>query len=305
MDHKYLAALKLFSLPKVTNADIGGSSGGVTDITWQDILFNILYKFVDVIEGVAIIIIGLFVIKIVRRYLERIQVEHERQKTAINLLEKITSGFIMVIALTLGLKVMGLDLTLIVSVILLGVSFGLRDVIKNYVAGLQILLKAPFEIGDVIKIRTYIGKVEKIEFQSTTLRTFDNKTVTIQNRDMLVQTLTNFSKAEQTRLEVMIPVDADANFTDIVGAFQKALDSNPAVLKTPRYSIVFKSFIAKSAQIVIRFWVQRPCNELRVRSELALELKRTLKKEVGTTTSLQLAPVEIPLDQYADMDEPA
>lgn len=308
MDHKYLA-LKIFSLPKVKGSDIGGGGSNITELNWSDVLFSILFKFIDVIEGVVIIVIGLFVMKMAKKYFDKIEVQHERQRTALNLLEKITSGFIIVISFTLGLRVMGLDLTLIVSVILLGVSFGLRDVIKNYVAGLQILFKAPFEIGDVIKIRTYIGKIEKIEFQATTLRTFDNKTVTIHNSDMLKQSLTNFSRAQQTRLEVTIPVDADVNFVEVVQKFEKVLEANAAVLKTPRYSIVLKNFVAKSAQMVVRFWVQRPCNELHIRSELALALKHALKKDSGEQGStapgeLKLAPVEIPAEQYADIDEP-
>lgn len=269
-------ALKIFSLPKVTSSDVGGADSAV--FNFQDILLNIFLKFIDVIEGVGIILVGIFVMRLIKAYLERIQVQHERQRTALNLLEKITSGFIIVISLTLGLKVMGLDLTLIVSVILLGVSFGLRDVIKNYVAGLQILLKSPFEIGDVVQIRSYVGRIERIEFQATTMRTFDNKTITIQNRDLLVQTLTNFSKAAQTRLEIILPVSAGADMHRALKAFEKVLGGNPAVLKSPAYSVVFKTFVAKNANILVRFWVQKPCNELKIRSDLAFELQRTLAK---------------------------
>ena len=87
--------------------------------------------------------------------------EHEQQKTAINLMEKITNGFIIVIAFTLALKIIGLDLTLILGAVMLGLSFGLRDVIKNYIAGLFNSFKSPFSIGDIVKVRSFTGKIEK------------------------------------------------------------------------------------------------------------------------------------------------
>ena len=63
-------------------------------------------------------------VKFLKRYFEKIEMEHEQQKTAINLMEKITNGFIIVIAFTLALKIIGLDLTLILGAVMLGLSLG-------------------------------------------------------------------------------------------------------------------------------------------------------------------------------------
>lgn len=237
-----------------------------------DLMITILLKFIDVIAAVTIIVGSIVVIKIIKNYIQRIQTTHERQKTAINILEKITSGFLVVVACTLALKVVGLDLTLMLSVITLGLSFGLRDVIKNYVAGLLVLFKAPFEIGDIIKIRSYVGRVEKIEFQAITVRTFDHKEITVHNSDLLTQPITNFSKAQQTRLEISIPLGYGSDTTKALQIFDTILQNSPIVLKSPKYSIVFREFYHDGIHVLIRFWVQKPCNVLKLRSELALQI---------------------------------
>ena len=160
MANRLLAATNIF---KSSSSDVAGSLGNKTEIDYPALAMNIVEKFIAVIEAAAIIAIGIFLIRYVKYYFSKVELTHERQRTAFNLLEKITSGFVLIISITLGLKVIGLDLTILVSVLTLGLSFGLGDVVKNYVAGLLILFKSPFEIGDTVKIRAYTGKVEKIE----------------------------------------------------------------------------------------------------------------------------------------------
>lgn len=273
MNHRLLA--QVFRTPRSEGISIKETGG----LDYQEIVLNIFLKFIDVLEGAAIIIAGIFLMRLLKRYFARIETQHERQRTAINLLEKITSGFIIVISFTLGLKVIGLDLTLIVSVLTLGLSFGLRDMIKNYVAGLLILFKAPFEAGDIVKIRKFTGKIEKIEFQAITMRTFDNKTITIHNSDLLTQPITNYSKTQQARLEITIPLGYGSDVSRALRIFEKILDNHGAVLKSPRYSIVFKAFADHSMHVLIRFWVQKPCNILKVRSELAMQIQEMFDEE--------------------------
>jgi len=263
----------------------GDKSGGAINAaekagsTLEGLGITILLKFVDVLIGVGIIIAGLIAVKFIKAYFAKIETTHEQQKTAINLLEKITSGFAIVVAITMGLKVMGLDLTFIVGVITLGLSFGLRDVIKNYVAGLLILFKAPFSINDVVKIRQFLGRIKKIEFQSITLQTFDGKEITIHNSDLLTQPLINYSKLGQMRMEFSASFGYGSDMQKVLKMVNKILEVHPMVLKTPKYSIVFKQFHETSIDILIRFWLPRPCNPLKIRSELALQIQESFDEE--------------------------
>ena len=120
-----LLATKLFG----TKAATAAGEEAVVDL--QELAVNIFLKFIAVLEGIVIIVAGIVLVKFLKRYFEKIEMEHEQQKTAINLMEKITNGFIIVIAFTLALKIIGLDLTLILGAVMLGLSFGLRDVIKT------------------------------------------------------------------------------------------------------------------------------------------------------------------------------
>lgn len=256
------------------------SQEGPTTLDYKEILINILFKFVDLLQAVAVIVIGMLVIRYVRRWLQKIQVEHDAQRTALNLLEKLVTGFLIVITLTLALKIIGLDLTLIISALTLGLSFGLRDIIKNYVSGVLILFKAPFAIGDIVKIRSYVGVVEKIEFQSTTLKTFDRREVTIYNKDVLTQSLVNYSKELERRVEIPVRLGHGTDLKKAIAIFDNILENYPAILKTPRRTIMFKNFSDGGVTMVVRFWVKRPCNILKIRTEIALQIQQAFDEIV-------------------------
>jgi small-conductance mechanosensitive channel len=263
---------------QTTGIDVEGVNNAGT-LDPGTLIPQILEKFLAVLEGAAIIALGFFLIKYIRKTFQKIEIAHEQQRTAINLLEKITSGFLVVISITIALKIIGIDMTLLVSVMILGLSYGLQDIIKNYVAGILILFKAPFKIGETVKIRDYTGKVQKMDFQSTMLETFDHRTITIYNSDVMTQSIVNFSNNTLRRIEFDVMLGYGSDVPTALKIFDRILKNHPLVLKNPAYSIVFKKFSETSAVFTLKFWVQQPCNILKIRSEIALLISQSFDEE--------------------------
>ncbi len=232
----------------------------------------VITKFIEVLGAALILVITWFVIRSVRKYFTRIEIQHENQRTALNLLEKITTGFIVVIGITLSLKTVGLDMSLLVSVGLLGLSYGLKDVIKNYIAGILIFLKSPFKIGDIVKIKSFVGKVEKMELQSTSLKTFDHRDVTIYNSDIMTKSIENYSRYPMRRMEINVNLGYGTDVEKATRLFDTILKNEEGVLKTPKYSIIFKKFAENSVIMQLKFWVPMPSNMLAVRSRIAWQI---------------------------------
>ena len=254
--------------------DATNSSG---NIELGTIIPQILEKFVLVLEGAAIIAAGYFLILYLRGKLRKMETTHEAQRNAINLFEKITTGFIIVISITLALKIIGIDMTLLVSVGILGLSYGLQDVIKNYVAGILILFKAPFKIGDTVKIRNFTGKVYKMDFQSTTLETFDRRYITIYNSDVMTQSIVNYSNVAASplrRISIDVMVGYATDINTALAIFEKILIGNNSILRSPKHSITFKKFSESAITFTIKFWVQQPCNILKIRSDVATQISQ-------------------------------
>jgi small conductance mechanosensitive channel len=257
----------------------GETSVGESGLDFDQLLPYILGKLVDVIIGALIILAGYFLIVYLRRYLRKMVVEHQEQKNALNLMEKLLTGFIVVISITLALRTVGIDMTLLVSVSILGLSYGLQDIIKNYVAGILIMFKAPFKIGDVVKIRNFTGKIEAMDFQSTTLSTFDKRSVTIYNSDVMTQSITNYSRYQVRRFDFDITVGYGSDTAKALGIYEKVLSRYEGILKTPKFRIVFKKFDDSGLVFTVKAWYKRPCNILGIKTELAMLFHQAFDEE--------------------------
>jgi len=264
-------------IPVTTTAsDITTRSGSVN---YDQVLPFILEKLFSVIQAAAVIVAGIFAIRYLKKYLKKAEITHENQRTALNLAEKVLTGFIIVITLTIALKIVGIDMSLLVSVAILGLSYGLQDIIKNYVAGILILFKAPFQIGDTIKIKGFSGKVEKIDFQATTLRTFDRRHITIYNSDVITQSIENFSKSPIRRIELDFMLGYGSDIQESMLSIDKILKNHPLILDKPSYKLIFKKFTETGTVFTLKAWAKMPANHLGIKSDLAVAIANSFDEQ--------------------------
>lgn len=64
------------------------------------------------------------------------------------------------------------------------IGFAFKDILQNMLAGVLILLRQPFEVGDQIVSGGHEGTVEKIETRATLIKTYDGRRVVIPNSDI-------------------------------------------------------------------------------------------------------------------------
>ena len=73
----------------------------------------------------------------------------------------------------------------------LAASLALQDVLKNFVAGVYLLVERPFRIGEWIKVREFVGAVETIDVRTTVLRTEDGGAVMVPNAILFAEIILN------------------------------------------------------------------------------------------------------------------
>ncbi len=254
---------------KVTDST---SSGGGMDLS--NISDTIVSKFILFVEALIVLVVMFFVIHWIKSYIAKVEIKHDQQRTALNMVEKLLVGFVIIIGITIALKIVGIDMSVLVGVGLLGLSYALKDIIQNYVAGILIFLKAPFKIGDVVKIKNYVGRVDKMEFQSTSLKTFDHRDVTIYNSDIMSQSIENYSRNNMRRLEIDVSLGYGSDVQKITKIIGIILENNPSILKIPKHTISFKSFTNTSMVVQVKFWVAVPSNFLSIRSDVAWQINQ-------------------------------
>ncbi|MFZ0889773.1 MAG: mechanosensitive ion channel family protein [Candidatus Binataceae bacterium] len=73
------------------------------------------------------------------------------------------------------------------------IGFGLQETLSNIFSGLALQIARPFEPGDWVRFKTYVGRVRGITLRSTAIVTRANERVEIPNSELSKDVLTNYS----------------------------------------------------------------------------------------------------------------
>ena len=94
-------------------------------------------------------------------------------------------GVGILVAMTIAFpSVRPVDLLAGLGVGSVAVGFAFKDILQNWLAGLLLLVRQPFQVGDEVVIMGFEGTVERIERRSTDLMTYDGRRVLIPNSDV-------------------------------------------------------------------------------------------------------------------------
>jgi small-conductance mechanosensitive channel len=123
------------------------------------------------------------------------------------LIGRICYVVVMIIASIWILALWDLSFTLpaaIISIVTVGLTFVLQDLLKNLVAGLYILVEGPFHIGDTISTSDYSGKVENVQLRATKLRIVSGEQVIVPNSMLFSDIVINKSIYDERRATIII-----------------------------------------------------------------------------------------------------
>ena len=169
------------------------------------------------------------------------------------------------------------SLAILVSVLGVGIGFGLQNIANNFISGLIITIERPIQIGDFIKVGDLQGKVQKIGPRSTVIKTMDKVTIIIPNSRFLESDVINWNYDDPlSRLRIPIGVAYGSNIKKVRLALLEAVKSHPDILLTPRPQVWFHEFADSSLNFEVCVWIREPARQLQLRSELNYRIAASL-----------------------------
>ncbi len=169
-----------------------------------------------------------------------------------------------------------------------GIGFGLQDVIGNFISGLIMLVERPIRVGDWVKIGEATGTVENVHMRGTTLRTFDNTTVLIPNRQLLGERVTNLTHGmERARIRIPVGVAYGSDVEKVMRVLLGVADDHEEILDDPAPNVLFDAFGESSLDFFLVCHTDQVRGRLGISSQLRLEILKRLGE----------AGIEIPLPQ--------
>ncbi len=199
--------------------------------------------------------------------------------------------FIFLIGFMVLLKLLGFkfgDIAIIGGALGVGIGFGLKEIVNNFVSGLILLFERPIKVGDVIMVGQDMGEVTSLGLRATTVQTFDNAEIVIPNAELITTPVTNWTLGEKkVRVKVPIGVAYGTDISSVLKILLSCAALNPTVLTQPPPNALFLMFGDSSLNFELRVWVSDINDRMRVLSELNQDIEN----------EFQIAGIVIPFPQ--------
>lgn len=233
------------------------------------------------IAAFFVILVAFVIAKIARNSVENKLAEsgiEEEHKELQVLGGRLVYSGVLIVGITVGLKIGGIDLTTIIAAGAFGIGFALKDLIMNFLAGVMILMGRQFTIGDFIKIGATIGRVMEIQSRVTILQATDGTRVIVPNSELFKKQVVSFTTNPFRRIEVMAGFDYRTNLENALKICMKVLKETKGVLIEPKPNVVVEEFGDSSIDVKLRAWVDSRGGWMKVRSQLIVNMHNALNE---------------------------
>lgn len=158
------------------------------------------------------------------------------------------------------------------------IGFALKDLIENFVAGILILWRRPYRVGDQIQSGSYEGTVAEINFRSTVLKTYDGIKVYIPNGKAFTEPIENKTGYRERRTTIALGIDQRAAIGTAREVILRTLREIDDVLDDPPPDVLFDMVGEFTNDLHVRFWASPPTriHELETKSRVTERLYEAL-----------------------------
>lgn len=257
------------------------------DVIWNS-MYGLFNSFLSRLPYIVVALIVLGVFFIIARIVSRvIHTAGERTRLDITLAELLgrLASFVITI---LGLFVAAViifpafkpgDLVAGLGITSVAIGFAFKDVLQNFFAGILILWRKPFVVGDQLKFREYEGTVEEINVRSTRLKTFDGERAVIPNGDIYTNSVLVKTAYDKRRVRFVVGIGYLDDIEKGRETIRGVLNNTEGVLPDPGPWIYVSELAASSVNFTVYFWVEsNQANVLKVSDKVATGIKYALDK---------------------------
>lgn len=184
-----------------------------------------------VIMALGILLIKLAV-KITGKALAKTRLDKSMHKFIITA-TKYALYIVLAVVILTSLKIPTAPLVTVLGACGAAVALALKDSLGNIASGIIILANKPFIRGDVIEVTGITGIVQSIDLLVTTLKTYDNKVITIPNGTITAAVLVNYSRENTRRVDLSFTISYDSDIAEAKDVLMAVTVSNPDIFADP------------------------------------------------------------------------
>ena len=223
-----------------------------------------LHFGLKVLLAFVIYFVGAWLIKLIKKTLQRRFEARRTDKTVASFVTSFTSVSLTLLLIVLTISTLGVNTTSIAALLAGGgvaLGMALSGTLQNFSGGLLLLAFKPFRVGDFIEAQGYAGTVAEMSIVSTRINLPDNRSVTIPHGTLANGNINNYTRNPVRRLEWKVSLSygtdveaCKAKLIEILAADPRVLDQTTPGAAAPMAALF--SMDDSSITFVLRGWVK-------------------------------------------------
>lgn len=260
-----MTSIIAFLSPQPDSTTVGKDEPGKVDVSaatvWETI-DGIIDGFLDrlpfIVLGAAVFGLFYFLARVAGRMVRR-ATEGKSSANLGKVMGRISQWALMFVGLVIAVTIIAPSVTpakLLTSLGIGGVAIGFafKDILQNFMAGLLILLREPFRVGDQIISGDFEGTVESIETRATIIKTYDGRRVVVPNSQIYTNPVMVNTAHDSRRSQYDIGIGYGDDHREAARVIQRAMERTDGVLSDPAPDVLVVELAGSSVNLRARWW---------------------------------------------------
>jgi small conductance mechanosensitive channel len=218
----------------------------------------LLNNYLSLVMALLIFFIGKWVANLITKAARAIMLKAKMEQILVSFIARIINTVLIVFVVVAALTQLGIETTSLVALIGaagLAVGLALKDSLQNFASGVMLISFRPFKAGDFVEVAGVSGVVERIAIFATTMRTGDNKEITVPNGSIYGGTIVNYSARPTRRVDMVFGIGYGDDLKKAKALIEKVLSEDERILKDPAPVVAVSELADSSVNFVVRPWV--------------------------------------------------
>lgn len=214
---------------------------------------------INIITFIGAIFIVVLISKLAGRIADKLTSAESVSLLLENFIKVAARRTVLVIGILMSLPIIGINIGPVLAVIGaagLVVGLALQGTLSNFASGVLILIYRPYDMNDFIEVGGITGNVCSMTLVCTTLKTLDNKLITVPNNNVWNDTITNYTGVKVRRIDLVFGIAYGDDFNKAKAIMDKILDDHPKILSKPEPNVRVHELGDSSVNLVCRPWVK-------------------------------------------------
>ena len=212
---------------------------------------------VRLVAAIAILIIGLKLVKLLTRRIGASKRLEESSPTAKSFLRSSVSVALKAIIVITCVAVMGVPMTSVAAVVAsagLAIGMAVEGSLANIASGFILVASKPFSVGDYISSGSLEGTVTDMGIFYTTLAAYDGTTVILPNSSVTGGSVVNYSARKTRRITLSFPVAYGSDIDKVKSVLTETARADSRVLADPAPAAMLEAHGDSSLDFILRVW---------------------------------------------------